>query len=311
MIKTSIIIPVYNEEGNIAKLHQEIVQVCQANFFEFEIIIVDDGSSDKTAEVVKKLSPIKLIRFRRNFGQTAAFDAGIKHAAYEYIITLDGDGQNDPADIPRLIQHLEKNNLDAVSGWRKKRQDSLGKKFASRGADLLRKFLINDGIHDSGCGLKVYRKECFNGLNLYGELHRFIPALIKIKGFKIGEIVVNHRPRQSGETKYNWKRIAKGLIDLVAVWFWGKYAVRPLHLLGGLGIVLIFFGLISGSVSLVEFFSGFDLSNTALPALTAFFLIMGVQLFVLGLLADMLTRNYYESTRAKTYYNIEEIIEKK
>jgi glycosyltransferase involved in cell wall biosynthesis len=311
MKKLSIVIPVFNEEGNIAKVHQEIINACRANHFEFEIIIIDDGSSDKTAEIVSKLSPVKLVQFRKNFGQTAAFDAGIKLAANEYIVTLDGDGQNDPADIPKMIQHLENNQLDAVSGWREDRKDSFGKKLASRGADWLRRLLINDGVHDSGCSLKVYKKECFQEINLYGELHRFIPAILKVKGYRVGELAVNHRPRIFGKTKYNWKRIVKGLIDLIAVWFWGKYAVRPLHLLGGLGIVLIFFGLISGSVSLVDFLAGSDLSNTVWPLLTAFFLIMGVQLFVLGLLADILIRNYFESTKARTYYNIKEIIENK
>lgn len=310
MTKISIVIPAYNEEDSIAKLHQEVVSVCRANCFEFEIIIVDDGSCDKTAEIIEKLSPVKLISFRRNFGQTAALDAGIKAASGDYLITLDGDGQNDPADIPKLIEYLGKYNLDAVSGWRKNRQDGWGKKLASRGADWLRKFLINDQTHDSGCTLKIYKKDCFNGLSLYGEMHRFIPALLVIKGYKIGELVVNHRPRLAGKTKYNWKRIIKGLIDLISVWFWSKYAVRPLHLLGGLGLVLMFVGLIAGGICLVDFFSGLDLSSTVWPLLTVFFLIMGVQLFILGLLADTISKNYHENLE-KTPYSIREITENK
>lgn len=308
MTKLSVIIPAYNEEGSIAKLHQEVVATCRSAGYEFEVIIVDDGSGDRTFEMVKSLSPVKLIRFRKNFGQTAAMDAGIKAAKNEYLVTLDGDGQNDPADMPKLIKYLAANNLDAVSGWRQNRQDSFFKKFASRGADWLRKFLINDQIHDSGCTLKVYKKECFARLSLYGEMHRFIPAILAIKGFKVGELAVNHRPRLAGKTKYNWKRIIKGLIDLISVWFWSKYAVRPLHLLGGLGIVLMFFGLIAGGISLVDFFSGFDLSNTVWPLLSFFFLIMGAQMFILGLIADVNSKNYYESLK-NTPYSIKEIIE--
>jgi glycosyltransferase involved in cell wall biosynthesis len=310
MTKLSIVIPVYNEEDNIAKLHQEIVTVCRTHNFEFEIIIIDDGSADKTAEIVKTLSPVKLICFRKNFGQTPALDAGIKQAAYNYIITMDGDGQNDPADIPRLIQYLEENNLDAVSGWRKKRKDSWRKKLASRGADLLRKFLIDDGVHDSGCTLKVYKRECFANLNLYGEMHRFIPGLLKTKGFKIGELVVNHRPRSAGKSKYNWQRIIKGLIDLIAIWFWSKYTVRPLHLLGGLGILLTGLGFISSIITLSLFFLGQNLSETVLPLLSAFLLITGFQLFILGMLADMIAKNHHDSQKITPYF-IKEIIESK
>ena len=307
MIKLSIIIPAYNEEANIAKLHQEILETCQSNGYDYEVIIVDDGSSDQTVEIVKSLSPVKLIRFRKNFGQTAAMDAGIKAAKNEYLITMDGDGQNDPLDMPKLIKYLEANNFDAVSGWRKNRRDSFFKKLASRGADSLRKFLINDQIHDSGCTLKVYKKECFNKLSLYGEMHRFIPAILAIKGFKIGELAINHRPRTAGKTKYNWKRIVKGLIDLISVWFWSKYAVRPLHLLGGLGIFLSLIGGVFSLVVLYIFLRGGDLSNTILPLLSIFFLIMGVQLFILGLIADVNSKNYHESLKIKPY-SIKEII---
>lgn len=308
MKKISIIIPVRDEEDNIAKLHEEIAAVCRAADYEFEVIIVDDGSSDRTFAVARHLSPVKLVRFRKNFGQTAAMDAGIKAAKHEYLITMDGDGQNDPADMPKLIKYLEDNKLDAVSGWREKRQDGFSKKFISRGADWLRKFLINDQIHDSGCSLKVYKKECFNKLSLYGEMHRFIPAILAIKGFKIGEIAVNHRPRTSGKTKYNWERIVKGLIDLMSIWFWSKYAVRPLHLLGGLGIIISTLGFISAAITLAVFIVERDISNTAWPILTSFFMVTGIQLFILGLLADISSKNYYESTE-NTPYSIKEIIE--
>jgi glycosyltransferase involved in cell wall biosynthesis len=191
---------------------------------------------------------------RKNFGQTAAMDAGIKASQYDYIVTMDGDRQNDPADIPRLVEYLEENDLDIVSGWRKHRKDTAMKKFTSRGANFLRKIIIDDGIHDSGCSLKIYRRECFDHINLYGEMHRFIPALLKIKGFKVGEIVVNHRPRTSGKTKYNWKRTFKGFVDMISVWFWGKFAVRPLHIFGTAGILSMLLGFICGIWSFVLYF---------------------------------------------------------
>ena len=159
---------------------------------------------------------------RKNFGQTAAMDAGIKAAQYDYIVTMDGDRQNDPADIPKLVKYLEDNNLDIVSGWRKNRKDTVMKKFTSRVANFLRGIIVKDHIHDSGCSLKIYKKECFDHINLYGEMHRFIPALLKIKGFEVGEVVVNHRPRTAGVTKYNWKRTVKGFVDMISLWFWSK-----------------------------------------------------------------------------------------
>jgi len=199
----SVVVPVYNEEGNVAALHQEIKEVCEREQFDYEIIFIDDGSTDQTREIMKTLKPLKAIYMRRNFGQTAAMDAGIKAAVKDYIVTMDGDRQNDPADIPNMIKYLEENKLDVVSGWRKNRKDKKAKKFTSRGANLLRKIIIKDKIHDSGCSLKIYKRECFQDVNLYGEMHRFIPALLENKGFKVGEIVVNHRERTSGKTKYN------------------------------------------------------------------------------------------------------------
>lgn len=300
-ITVSIVVPAFNESENIPSLHSEIKIVCFEAKYEFEIILVDDGSTDNTNSVVQKLSPVKYIQFRKNFGQTAAMDAGIKAAKYDFIVTMDGDGQNDPADIPPMIEFLQKNDLDIVSGWRKDRKDSIAKRFISRGANFLRHLLINDNIHDSGCSLKVYKKECFQTLSLYGEMHRFIPALLKIKGFRVGEIVVNHRPRLKGQTKYGINRTFKGFIDILSVWFWNKYAVRPLHLLGGIGLLCICLGIISSAYTVVYFILGGDLSNTVWPLLSAFFLFSGIQFFISGLIADMLSKSYYETTRDSSY----------
>ncbi len=309
MNRISVVVPVYNEEGNVEELHKEIKETCEREGYEYEIIFVDDGSDDGTVEKCRDLSPLKLIRMRRNFGQTAAMDAGIKEAKYDYIVTMDGDRQNDPADIPKLVQYLEENDLDVVSGWRKNRKDTFMKKFTSRGANLLRHMIVHDGIHDSGCSLKIYKKECFNGINLYGEQHRFIPALLKIKGFKIGEIVVNHRARTAGKTKYNWKRTIKGFVDMISVWFWERFASRPLHLLGGAGMLFIGLGFICGVWSLVIFFSGAEMKNNIFPPLlTVFFVIIGVLLFVFGLMSEIMMKTYYGS-HVDSPYSIKEIKE--
>lgn len=310
MRELSIIVPVYNEEGNVRKLLEEIHAVFDGQDYQYEVIFIDDGSTDRTREILKSMSGLKYIRLRRNFGQTAAIEAGIRNAQHPFIVTMDGDRQNDPADIPRLFDFLEAHDLDAVSGWRKSRKDPFIKKSVSRGAHFLRNLLIKDGIHDSGCTLKLYKRECFEQVHLYGEMHRFIPALLRIKGYQIGEIEVHHRPRVAGATKYNWRRMVKGFIDMISVWFWNKYAVRPLHLLGGMGLISILLGIGCSIMTFFLFIIKMDLSNTVWPLLTAFFLLTGIQLFVSGLIADILVKNYYESTVNKSY-TVEEAILRK
>lgn len=305
----SVVVPVYNEEGNVEELHKEIKEVCVSNNYDYEIIFINDGSCDRTDELCKTLRPLKYICMRKNFGQTAAMDAGIKAAKYDYIVTMDGDRQNDPTDIPKMLEYMEKNNFDVVSGWRKNRKDTIMKKFTSRGANFLRGIIVKDDIHDSGCSLKVYKRECFNGVNLYGEQHRFIPALLKIKGFTIGEIVVNHRPRTAGVTKYNWKRTVKGFVDMISVWFWNKYATRPLHMLGAAGLGSIFVGGCCGIWSIALFLMGYKMSNNIIPPmLTIFFIIIGLLLFIFGLMSEILVKTYY-GVHVDTPYSIKEIIE--
>ena len=307
----SVVVPVFNEEGNVRELHKEILEVCKKENYKFEIIFVDDGSKDKTPEICKELKPLKYIRMRKNFGQTAAMDAGIKLAQYDYIVTMDGDRQNDPADIPKLVNYLEENDLDIVSGWRKNRKDTVMKKFTSRVANFLRGIIVKDNIHDSGCSLKIYKKECFDHINLYGEMHRFIPALLRIKGFEVGEVVVNHRPRTAGVTKYNWKRTIKGFVDMISLWFWSKYAVRPLHILGAGGMVSIFLGVVCAIWSIVLFALGYKMSNNIMPPLlTVFFIIVGLLMFIFGLMSDMMSNTYYGSGIDKSY-SIKETIENK
>lgn len=307
----SIVVPVFNEEGNVEELHREIKEVCVKEGYDYEIIFINDGSADDSDRICRTLRPLKYISFRKNFGQTAAMDAGIKAATKQFIVTMDGDRQNDPADIPEMLDYLVSNILDVVSGWRKNRKDTFMKRFISRGANFLRKFLVRDGIHDSGCSLKAYRAECFKGLNLYGEQHRFIPALLRIKGFTVGEVVVHHRARTSGKTKYNWHRTVKGFVDMISVWFWNKYASRPLHILGGLGILFIMIGSGCGIWSVVLYAMGRKMSNNIMPPiLTVFFMIMGVLMFVFGLMAEILMKIYY-GVHVDQSYSIKEIVENK
>lgn len=310
-ISISVVVPVFNEEGNISKLYNEIKSVCESNGYIYEIIFINDGSTDGTDSICRNLKPLKYICMRKNFGQTAAMDAGIKAAKYDYIVTMDGDGQNDPADIPAMIDYLCKNNYDLVSGWRKNRKDSFMKKFISRGANFLRYLLVHDGIHDSGCSLKVYKRECFKGINLYGEQHRFIPAILKIKGFRVGEIVVNHRSRVSGYTKYNWKRTLKGFVDMISVWFWNKYATRPLHLLGGIGMLFEILGFGCGIWSIVIYAMGYKMSTNIIPPLlTIFFVIIGLIMIVFGLMSEILVKTYY-GVHVDSPYSIKSIEEYK
>jgi len=297
----SVVVPIYNEAENVKELHQKINSACQNLGKTFEIIFIDDGSTDDTIAMYAGLTPLKLISFRRNFGQTAAFDAGIKNAHGEIIITMDGDLQNDPADIKLLLEEMNK-GFDVVSGWRWKRRDSLMKKIFSRTANLLRKILVKDNIHDSGCSLKAYKRECFEDVDLFGEMHRFIPAILKLQGFKIGEVKVNHLPRIHGKTKYNWKRGIKGFVDMISVWFWRKYSGRPLHLFGGTGMMLSLLGsAILAWMAIAKIFYHQSLSEKIWPIIGIFLILVGVQLFVSGLLADIAVKNYYKNRKSMNY----------
>lgn len=313
----SVIVPLYNEEGNVRELHRRIVEAMKSlspalsqgeREFRYEIIFIDDGSTDKTVKECEGLSPLKLIKFRKNFGQTAAFDAGIKNSSGEIIVTMDGDLQNDPADIKLLLEEMKK-GYDVVSGWRWQRKDSLGKKIFSRGANVLRKFFVHDKIHDSGCSLKAYKRECFDDVDLFGEMHRFIPAVLELQGFVVGEIKVSHHPRARGKTKYNWRRSIKGLVDMMSIWFWRKYATRPLHLFGGGGILAAIIGFaILVWMAIEKLFFGASLSEKIWPLIGVFLVVVGVQLFIFGLLADILIKNYYKN-RNQMNYSIQKIIE--
>lgn len=304
----SVVVPLYNEEGNVKELHRRIFEALRAYGKPFEIIFVDDGSRDRTVALCAGLSPLTLIRLRKNFGQTAAFDAGIKHSKGEVVITMDGDLQNDPADIPLLLEKMGE-GFDVVSGWRHKRKDTFSKRFFSRTANLLRKVLIQDDIHDSGCSLKAYKRTCFEDVDLFGEMHRFIPAILQLKGYSVGEVKVSHHPRVHGVTKYNWKRAIKGFVDMVSIWFWRKYASRPLHLFGGAGMLLGFAGtVVLAWMAFEKIFRGASIGERIWPLMGIFLVLVGIQLFIFGLLADILLKTYYRE-RKEMNYAIREIRE--
>ncbi|MFH1324022.1 MAG: glycosyltransferase family 2 protein [Nanoarchaeota archaeon] len=310
MTELSIVIPTYNEEGNISILYSEIKGILDPLKKEYEIIFIDDGSADNTFRILKSLHEkdrkIKIIRFRKNFGQTAALDAGFKSSKGNIVIVMDSDLQNDPKDIPNLLEKINE-GYDVVSGWRFKRKDPLSKRLFSRIANSLRKAITKEKIHDSGCSLKAYKKECLNGLSLYGEMHRFIPAILSWKGFKIGEVKVNHRKRKYGKTKYGIKRLVKGFLDLMVLKFWMQYSARPIHLFGGMGILSSITGLVIGIyLTIAKIFYGVPLSNRPLLLLSMLLLILGVLLLVFGVLADIMIKLYYKDNQV---YSIKEKIE--
>lgn len=305
----SVVVPLYNEADNVVELHKRIFDACEKLQRSYEIIFVDDGSSDETVARCKDLSPLTLIAFRKNYGQTAAFDAGFKQSSGEIIVTMDGDLQNDPSDIGQILAKMEE-GYDIVSGWRFKRKDPLSKKIFSRGADKLRKLLLKDSIHDSGCSLKAYDATALKSLDLFGEMHRFIPALLELDGYTVGEVKVTHHPRVAGVTKYNWKRSVKGFVDMISIWFWRKYASRPLHFFGGGGIILIGAGfLVLAWMAVEKIFFDASLSERIWPLMGAFLIMLGVQFFIFGLLADIMIKNHYK-IRDRMNYTIKNIVKK-
>ena len=310
-MELSIIIPTHNEEGNVLLLHEELSAVLGSLGKTFEIIFIDDGSTDGTflrlQEIHAKDSKVRIIKFKRNFGQTAALAAGFKHAKGSVCITLDADLQNDPADIPTLLQRLH-TGFDVVSGWRKERKDSFSKRILSLGANVLRKMLIKDTIHDSGCTLKVYKSDAVKNLDLYGEMHRFIPALLEARGYRVGEAIVHHRRRRSGKTHYHLSRVLKGFMDMLIVTFWMHYGTRPAHLIGGIGFLTFLVGFfVALELSLQKILFGTPLSDRPLLLLAALLIIFGTQFIMFGFLADILMKIYYK-TKDELPYSIEKVL---
>lgn len=297
-ITYSVVVPAHNEEESIKPLYTAVKAVLDGMPGEWEMVVVDDGSTDGTYRVlsdIRNQDPrIKIIRFRRSFGQTAGWSAGFDHAQGKYVIVLDADLQNDPQDIPSMIKKLEEDNYDVVSGWRKDRKDKHTLKVFSKIGNQLRKWVTGEKIHDHGCSLKVYRKEALVDLELYGEMHRYITALLAWKGFKVGEQVVRHHARQYGRTKYSVRKKLKGILDLLVVKFWIQYSARPMHFFGAIGSVFIITGLtLGGTLGLLWLFRIIGLANRSSPLLAVLLVIIGVQFLLSGVLADIVAHTYY------------------
>lgn len=298
-LELSVVLPVYNEAPNLIPLYEETVAVLEAHFGRWELVFVDDGSTDESFERLAGLRErderVRVIQFTKNFGQSAAMDAGMKRARGDVIVTMDADGQNDPADIPRLVDMLRAEGYDCVVGWRRDRNDPPGKRLASHVAHLIRRLFLNTELHDYGCTLKAFSHEAANAIDIRGEMHRYLPPILKWRGYRVGEIEVNHRPRQHGETSYGWIRLPKGFMDMVNVWFWQKYSGRPIHVFGGLGILAGTLGGLGGLYSVyLKVVENVSLSDTALPLFAVFMVLLGIQFFISGILADISIRNYFQ-----------------
>ncbi len=308
----SIILPVYNEADNLRPLHKEVETVLDAMDVTYEIIYVDDGSRDNSRSIMAAIaqeSPhTKVIYLRRNFGQTAAIQAGIDLATGAIITLMDSDMQNDPADIPRMKARMDE-GFDLVSGWRKNRKDRmLTRRVPSMMANGLISQVTNVRLHDYGCTLKMYRREVLDHVRLYGEMHRFIPVLAYAVGARIDEMVVNHRPRIHGKSKYGLWRTAKVVLDLMTVTFLTRFNTRPMYIFGGFGFIFGGLGILSLIWMILHtLITGNRLISTPLPIFTAVFIVAGVQFILLGLIIEMLMRTYYESQH-KGPYAIKEIV---
>ncbi len=303
----SVVIPLYNEEESIPHLYEALTQALQGYGKSYEIIIVDDGSRDRSFELLRELAEkdpaVKVIRLRRNFGQTAAFSAGFDHALGEVIITMDADLQNDPRDIPLLMAKIEE-GYDIVSGWRKNRQDRFwDRKLPSMIANRLISNVTDVRLHDYGCSLKAYRRDLLQHVRLYGELHRFIPALASQVGGTVAEVPVNHHARQFGKSKYGLSRAVRVALDLITVWFLGGYATRPIHVFGSIGLLLGGFGFLIGLyLSYVKLFLGQDIGGRPMLLLAVLLVVIGVQLITMGLLGELIIRTYHESQNKPIYF---------
>ena len=310
-IDLTVVIPVYNEEENVQRLHERLDKALLSMGQSYEIIFVDDGSTDASAarlRTVQQGDPhVRVIRLRRNFGQTAAFSAGFDHARGAVVITMDGDLQNDPADIPRLLEKIAEGH-DIVSGWRVKRQDFfLTRRLPSRIANALISKMTGVPLHDYGCSLKAYRAEVVKGIRLYGEMHRFIPAIARWMGVTVAEVPVNHFPRQFGRSKYNITRTVRVLLDLLVVVFLLNYSARPMHILGFSGLVSFSMGSLIGLyLTFEKMVYQVSIGNRPLLLLSVLLIVLGVQSLSMGFLGEMLTRIYYESQH-KPIYTVREI----
>ena len=303
----SVVVPLYNEEDNVQLLYEEIKGVLDTMAEQAEIVFVDDGSRDRTLAKLEAIQAgddhVRVVSLRRNFGQTAAMTAGFDHARGGIIITMDGDLQNDPHDIPQLVAKLNE-GYDVVTGWRYDRQDPfLSRKLPSQLANRLISWVTGVGLHDYGCTLKAFRREVIDNINLYGEMHRFIPAIASGMGISFTEVKVNHRARRFGTSKYGISRTIRVVLDLITVKFMLSYATRPLHVFGTVGVVSSLLGVTIGLILTVQRqLFGIALANRPLLLLAVLLIFMGIQFITIGLLAELVVRTYHESQKKPIYY---------
>jgi glycosyltransferase involved in cell wall biosynthesis len=307
----SLFLPVLNEEENLGELHEKIISAMEALGQSFEVIYVDDGSTDRSLDLLKQFAAgdarVRVIAFRRNYGQTAAMAAGIDAARGEILIAMDADLQNDPADIGRLLVKLDE-GYDVISGWRKDRRDLfLTRILPSRIANRLISVISGVPLHDYGCSLKAYRREVLEGVHLYGEMHRFIPIYASWAGGRVTEIPVGHHPRVAGKSKYGLTRTVKVIFDLLTIKFMTSYLTKPLYIFGWAGVLAFAFSFISALLAFLMKFAGWPYQasfiQTPLPVIAMIMMVLGIQLFLMGLIAEMLVRTYHES-QGKPIYTI-------
>jgi len=315
-MKLSIVIPIYNEAENIKPLYEELKKVLEElkdkENYEYEIIFIDDGSTDGSFQILEEIAKedktVKIVKFRRNYGQTAALYAGFHYATGDIIITMDGDLQNDPKDIPRLLEKI-KEGYDIVSGWRKNRKDAfITRILPSKIANWLISKITGVKLHDYGCTLKAYKKEIAKNYRLYGDMHRFLPAVAKSFGVKVAEIVVNHRPRIYGRSKYGIWRTIRVILDILLVKFLNDYMNKPLYVFGSIGLGLSSLGfLILLYLSLEKIIKGVSIGGRPLLILGVLLFLTGIQFISTGILAELIIRTYYESRNDKPF-KVEKLI---
>lgn len=306
-LNVSVVIPLLNEEKNIPILYDELTETLRQTGLEYELIFIDDGSTDSSLELLEKLQQndpcICVVSLRKNFGQTAAMTAGFDRAEGEVIIAMDADLQNDPADIPMLLEKINE-GCDMVTGWRYNRQDPFfSRKLPSRIANRIISFTTGVKLHDYGCTLKAFRRDVIENIKLYGEMHRFIPAIASAMGVSIAEVKVNHRSRRFGTSKYGISRTLRVILDLITVKFLLNYSTRPIHVFGTIGFISGSVGMLMALVlTFQRQFYGIPLSDRPLLLLAVLLIFVGVQFITIGLVAEMLARTYHESQNKPTYY---------
>lgn len=311
-IDVSIVIPIYNEEESLDHLYTALRPLLDSWERNFEVVLVDDGSSDNSPQMLREMQQaddrIQVVLLRRNFGQTAAFSAGFDHARGKVIVTMDGDLQNDPSDIPMLLDKMDE-GYDIVSGWRKNRQDRMiDRKLPSQMANRLISKMTGVHLHDYGCSLKAYRREVIERVHLYGEMHRFIPALASWMGVRVAEMPVNHNARQYGKSKYGLGRIVRVILDLLTVKFLLDYATRPIQIFGLVGLSsLVAGGALGVYLTIIRLFFNQPIGDRPMVILAALLIMIGVQLIIMGLLGEIMVRTYHE-TQDKPIYVVREIL---